>query len=153
MYAPIYNNGNTEENKRNADCTAWAGRFSTWVKYPSDFGKLPRFSGSYIRRFEGYFPQWNVWKIKAHVFGAVWKIPIALYMKGQRLLARTLTLLAKKMAKQDKGVLLTSFGQHSWQTFAVPAHPLTHFIRSGPLLRRFAPCPPGPDIRQKTAEI
>ena len=28
-------------------------------------------------------------------------------MKGQGLLARTLTLLAKKMAEQDKGVLLT----------------------------------------------
>ena len=38
---------------------------------------------------------------------------LALYDVMKGLLARTLTLLAKKMAKQDKGVLLTSFGQHS----------------------------------------
>lgn len=98
------------------------------------------------------FPIWKKWKNKSSQKRALWKNPERPFLKRLRTFSSLAYATPQKYGKQDKGVLLTPLALCSVSIADRPSAPagrhLTHsliYIHSGPLLRRFAPCPPGPD--------
>lgn len=106
----------------------------------------------YERFFCAFFQFGRNGKNKSPQKRVLWKNPGRPFLKRLGAFSSFAYAAPQKYGKQDKGVLLTPLALCSVSIADRPSAPagrhLTRsliYIHSGPLLRRFAPCPPGPD--------